>query len=123
MPNLPPLVYAMLLAPLALILVAAIVKTWQAREARSWPQAAGKVVTSVAELREVRVSDDEREDGYRMESRNFANVTYEYSVGGQEARQQPHLDRRGPRQFPGRREAREIPGRQHRHGLLQSAPS
>lgn len=82
MPNLPPLVYAMLLAPLALILVAAIVKTWQAREARSWPQVAGKVVTSVAEVREVRVSDDEREDGYRMESRNFANVTYEYSVGG-----------------------------------------
>jgi hypothetical protein len=81
-PNLPPLVYAMLLAPLALILIAAIVKTWQAREARSWPQAPGKVVTSVAELREVRVSDDEREDGYRMESRNFANVTYEYSVSG-----------------------------------------
>ncbi|MBR0725288.1 DUF3592 domain-containing protein [Bradyrhizobium manausense] len=82
MPHLPPLVYAMLLAPLALILIAAIVKTWQAREARSWPQAPGKVVASVAELREVRVSDDEREDGYRMESRNFANVTYEYSVGG-----------------------------------------
>jgi hypothetical protein len=81
-PNLPPLVYAMLLAPLALILIAAIVKTWQAREAQSWPQVSGKVVTSVAELREVRVSDDEREDGYRMESRNFANVTYEYSVSG-----------------------------------------
>ena len=82
MPNLPPMVYAMLLAPLALILIAAIVKTWQAREAQSWPQVSGKVVTSVAELREVRVSDDEREDGYRMESRNFANVTYEYSVSG-----------------------------------------
>ncbi|TYL84388.1 DUF3592 domain-containing protein [Bradyrhizobium cytisi] len=82
MPNLPPLVYAMLLAPLALILIAAIVKTWQAREARSWPQVSGKVVTSVAEVREVRVSDDEREDGYRMESRNFANVTYEYSLSG-----------------------------------------
>jgi hypothetical protein len=81
-PNLPPLVYAMLLAPLALILVAAIVKTWQAREARSWPQVTGKVVISVAELREIRVSDDEREDGYRIESRNFANVTYEYSVAG-----------------------------------------
>jgi hypothetical protein len=81
-PNLPPLVYAMLLAPLALILIAAIVKTWQAREAQSWSQVSGKVVTSVAELREVRVSDDEREDGYRMESRNFANVTYEYSVSG-----------------------------------------
>ncbi|EJN13030.1 Protein of unknown function (DUF3592) [Bradyrhizobium sp. YR681] len=85
-PNLPPLVYAMLLAPLALILVAAIVKTWQAREARSWPQTPGKVVTSIAELREVRVSDDEREGGYRMESRNFANVTYEYSVGGRKLR-------------------------------------
>jgi hypothetical protein len=81
-PNLPPLVYAMLLAPLALILIAAIVKTWQAREARSWPLVSGKVVTSVAEVREVRVSDDEREDGYRMESRNFANVAYEYSVSG-----------------------------------------
>jgi hypothetical protein len=85
-PQLPPLVYAMLLAPLALILIAAIVKTWQAREARSWPQVPGKVVTSVAEVREVRVSDDEREDGYRMESRNFANVTYEYSVAGKKLR-------------------------------------
>lgn len=81
-PNLPPLVCAMLLAPLALILIAAVAKTWQAREARSWPQVSGKVVTSVAELREVRVSDDQREDGYRMERRNFANVTYEYSVNG-----------------------------------------
>ena len=76
----------MLLAPLALILIAAVVKTWQAREARSWPQAPGKVVTSVAEVREVRVSDDEREDGYRMENRNFANVTYEYSAGGRKLR-------------------------------------
>jgi hypothetical protein len=81
-PDLPWLVYAMLLAPLGLILIAATVKTWQAREARSWPQAPGKVVTSVAEVREVRVSDDGREEGYRLESRNFANVTYEYSVGG-----------------------------------------
>lgn len=86
MPNLPPLVYAMLLAPLALILIAAIVKTWQVREARGWPQAAGKVVTSVAEVREVKVSDDEREDDYRTENRNFANVTYEYSVGGRKLR-------------------------------------
>ena len=123
MPNLPPLVYAMLLAPLALILIAAIVKTWQAREARSWPQVSGKVVTSVAEVREVRVSDDEREDGYRMESRNFANVDLRIFGERPETELQPHLDRRGPRQFPGRREAREIPGRQHRHGLLQSAPS
>ncbi|TQF34767.1 hypothetical protein UNPA324_32840 [Bradyrhizobium sp. UNPA324] len=76
----------MLLAPLGLLLVAAIVKTWQAREARSWPQAPGKVVTSVAEVREVRVSDDDREEGYRLEKRNFANVTYEYAVGGRKLR-------------------------------------
>ncbi len=86
MPDLPWFVYAMLLAPLGLILVAAIVKTWQVREARNWPQTRGKVVTSVAEVREVRVSDDDREDGYRLESRNFANVTYEFAVGGRKLR-------------------------------------
>jgi hypothetical protein len=85
-PDLPWFVYAMLLAPLALILVAAIVKTWQVREARGWPQAPGKVVTSVAELRDVKVFDDDREEGSRLESRNFANVTYEYSVGGRKLR-------------------------------------
>lgn len=86
MPDLPWFVYAMLLAPLGLLLVAAVVKTWQAREARSWPQVPGKVVTSVAEAREVRVSDDDREEGYRLESRTFANVTYEYAVGGRKLR-------------------------------------
>ena len=86
MPDLPWFVYAMLLAPLGLILVAAIVKTWQVREARSWLQAPGKVVTSVAEVREVKVFDDDREGGSRLESRNFANVTYEYSVSGRKLR-------------------------------------
>src|SRR5512139_1592876 len=81
-PDLPWRVFAMLLAPLGLILIAAAYKTWQAREARSWPQTSGKIVTSVAEVREVKVSDDDREDGFRLESRNFANVTYEYSVNG-----------------------------------------
>ncbi|GMO93713.1 DUF3592 domain-containing protein [Bradyrhizobium sp. TM239] len=86
MPDLPWFVYAMLLAPLGLILIAAAVKTWQVREARNWPQAPGKVVTSVAEVREIRVSDSDREDGYRLEKRNFANVTYEYAVGGRKLR-------------------------------------
>ncbi|MFT4121584.1 DUF3592 domain-containing protein [Bradyrhizobium sp.] len=86
MPDLPWFVYVMLLAPLGLILIAAAVKTWQVREARGWPQAPGKVVTSFAEVREVRVSDDQRAEGYRLESRNFANVTYEYSVGGRKLR-------------------------------------
>lgn len=86
MPDLPWFVYAMLLAPLGLLLIAAVVKTWQVREARNWPQTTGKVVRSVAETRDVRVSDDEREEGYRLESRNFANVTYEYSAGGRKLR-------------------------------------
>ncbi len=86
MPDLPWFVYAMLLAPLGLLLIAAIVKTWQVREARNWPQVAGKVVLSVAETREVKVFDDEREGSYRFESRNFANVTYEYAVGGRKQR-------------------------------------
>lgn len=86
MPDLPWFVYAMLLAPLGLLLVAAVVKTWQVREARNWPQAPGKVVTSVAEVREVRVSDSDREEGYRLEKRNFANVTYEYAIGGRKLR-------------------------------------
>ena len=86
MPDLPWFVYAMLLAPLGLLLVAAVVKTWQVREARNWPQVPGKVVTSVAEVREVRVSDSDREEGYRLDKRNFANVTYEYAVGGRKLR-------------------------------------
>ncbi|TPQ39336.1 DUF3592 domain-containing protein [Bradyrhizobium guangdongense] len=86
MPDLPWFVYAMLLAPLGLILVAAVVKTWEVREASRWPKTMGKVVTSVAEAREVRVSDSDREEGYRMESRNFANVTYEYTVFGRKQR-------------------------------------
>jgi hypothetical protein len=81
-PHLPWPVYAMLLAPLALILIAAIVKTWQAREARNWPQVMGKVVTSVSEVREVKVSDNDNEGGYRLEKRNFANVVYEYQANG-----------------------------------------
>ncbi|WP_052833102.1 DUF3592 domain-containing protein [Bradyrhizobium sp. LTSP885] len=86
MPNLPWLVYAMLLAPLGLILIAAVVKTWQAREAKGWPQTAGCVVTSTVELREVKVPDDDREDGERLEQRNFANVVYEYTANGRKLR-------------------------------------
>jgi len=85
-PDLPWTVYVMLLAPLGLLLAAAIVKTWQVREARSWLLAPGKVVVSVAEVREVRISDSDREDGHRLEKRNFANVTYEYAVGGRKLR-------------------------------------
>lgn len=86
MPDVPWYVYAMLLAPVGLILVAAVYKTLQVRAAREWPSAAGKVVISNAEVREVKVIDSEREVGHRFEQRNFANVVYEYSVGGRKLR-------------------------------------
>lgn len=86
MPDLPWFVYAMLLAPLGLILVAAVYKTLQVRAAREWPSTPGKVVISNSELRDVRVLDRDREDNYRIEQRNFANISYEYSVGGEKLR-------------------------------------
>ena len=86
MPDLPWFVYAMLLAPLGLILVAAIYKTLQVRAAREWPSTPGKVVVSNSELRDVKVLDSEREAGRKLEKRNFANIVYEYSVSGQKLR-------------------------------------
>ncbi len=83
MPDLPWFVYAMLLAPLGLILVAAAYKTLQVRAAREWPSTPGKVVISNSEVREVKVLDSERESGHKFEARNFANIVYEYSVSGQ----------------------------------------
>lgn len=86
MPDLPWFVYLMLLAPLLLVLGAAAYKTLQVRAAREWPQAAGKVVVSEAEVRETRVIDSDREEGHRNEQRNYANITYEYSVAGAKLR-------------------------------------
>ena len=83
MPDLPWFVYAMLLAPLGLILVAAAYKTLQVRAISDWPSTPGKVVTSNSELREIKVLDASRENGHRFEPRNFANIAYEYSVSGQ----------------------------------------
>ncbi len=83
MPDLPWFVYAMLLAPLGLILFAAAYKALQVRAAREWPSTPGKVVISAAEVRDIKVLDSERESGHRFEQRNFANIVYEYSVSGQ----------------------------------------
>ncbi|MEP6841156.1 MAG: DUF3592 domain-containing protein [Bradyrhizobium sp.] len=86
MPDLPWYVYAMLLAPLGLILFAAAYKSLQVRAAREWPSTPGKVVVSKAEVRKIRVIDSDREDGHRFEERNFANVVYEYAVAGKKLR-------------------------------------
>jgi hypothetical protein len=83
MPNLPWYVTAMLLAPLALILFGAVYKSLQVRVASRWPSAPGKVVVSSSQVRDVRVLDASREDGFRIEQRNFANIVYEYSVRGE----------------------------------------
>jgi hypothetical protein len=83
MPDLPWYVYAMLLAPLALILFAAVYKSLQVRAASDWPSTPGKVVISNSQVREIRVIDRSREDGFRLEPRNFANIVYEYSVSGE----------------------------------------
>ena len=82
MPDLPWFVYAMLLAPFGVIVIAAAYKTLQVRAASDWPSVEGRVVTSAAQMRSVRVIDDDREDGRGHEQRNFANVIYEYSVAG-----------------------------------------
>jgi hypothetical protein len=83
MPDLPWYVYAMLLAPLALVLFAGAYKSLQVRAAGEWPSTPGKVVVSDSQLRDVRVMDANREDGFRLEPRNFANIVYQYSVSGQ----------------------------------------
>jgi ribosomal protein L21E len=79
-PDIPWFVYAMLLAPFGLILVAAGVKYLQVRAARDWPSTPGRVVISHIETRKVKVIDSSREDGHYFEERNFAGVTYEYTV-------------------------------------------
>ena len=86
MPDLPWFVYAMLLAPLGLILGVAVYKTLQVRAAREWPSTAGKVVVSKAEVRKVKVIDGDRQAGHRFEERNFADIVYEYSVAGRKLR-------------------------------------
>jgi Protein of unknown function (DUF3592) len=85
-PDVPWFVYAMLLAPLGLVLVVAAWKTWQARAASKWPSTPGKVVISNSEVRDVTVMDSDREDGRKVEQRNFANIVYEYSVAGKKLR-------------------------------------
>ena len=86
LPDLPWFVYAMLLAPLGLLLAAATYKSLQVRAAREWPSTAGKVVVSKAEVRKVKVIDGERAEGHRFEERNFVDIVYEYSVAGRKLR-------------------------------------
>jgi hypothetical protein len=86
LPDLPWFVYAMLLAPLGLLLGVAVYKSLQVRAAREWPSAAGKVVVSKSEVRKVKVIDSDRAEGHRFEERNFADIVYEYTAAGRKLR-------------------------------------
>ncbi|WKA29751.1 DUF3592 domain-containing protein [Bradyrhizobium roseum] len=86
MPDLPWFAYAILLAPLGLLLGIACYKSLQVRAAREWPSTAGKVVVSKTEVRKVKVIDSDRAEGHRFEERNFADIVYEYSVAGRKLR-------------------------------------
>jgi hypothetical protein len=82
LPDIPWFVYAMVLAPFGLFLVAVGYKYLQVRAARNWPATPGKVMVSTSEVRSVEVLDDERSDHKSAEQRNFANIVYHYNVGG-----------------------------------------
>src|SRR5262249_32228 len=89
MPDLPWFVYAIPLAMVGLIAVAAIYKWLQVRAAADWPETTGKVVVSTSQARKVETFDDDREGGKGEEERNFANIVYEYTVSGQKFRNDP----------------------------------
>jgi ribosomal protein L21E len=83
LPDIPWFVYAMLLAPVGLIVFAAIYKSFEVRAASDWPSVPGEVVISAPQVRKVKVIDGNREEGHYYEERNFANVTYQYVIAGQ----------------------------------------
>ena len=60
MPDLPWFVYAVPLAMVGLIAVAAFYKWLQVRAASHWPQTTGKVVVSTSQARKVETFDDDR---------------------------------------------------------------
>ena len=83
MPDVPWLLYAFPLAMVGLIAFATLYKYIQVRGAARWPQVAGKIVASTTQARAVKTFDDDLADQQSEEQRNFANVVYEYVVGGQ----------------------------------------
>jgi Protein of unknown function (DUF3592) len=86
MPDLPWFVYAWPLLMIGVVVVAAVYKLLEVRQAAGWPQTTGKVVVSTAQVRKVKTFDDDRKGGRGEEQRNFANVVYEYEVSGQKLR-------------------------------------
>lgn len=75
--------YLVAVAMAAVVLFATFYKMKQVRRASRWPSAQGRVVSSGPQERKVPVmSDVQRADGKaQYETRNFAHIVYEYSVG------------------------------------------
>jgi hypothetical protein len=82
------LVYGIAAAMAGLIIFATVYKLIEVQRASRWPSAPGRVVSSGQQARKVKVfSDVQRADGKpQYEIRNFANVVYEYDVGGRKVR-------------------------------------
>lgn len=83
--------WLVILTPLLMLAViggAAAYKYIQVNNARSWRSVPGVVVVSGVEARKVEVSDSSvrRLDGEGTETRNFANVVYEYELFGKKLR-------------------------------------
>jgi hypothetical protein len=84
------LLFAIVMAFDALFIVAAVAKLREVAAAKHWMAAAGRIISSRAEVRRVaRPSDNSDRRGDDYELRNFAAVTYEF--------QTPQGPRRGTR--------------------------
>ena len=77
------IVYLFLAAFPGLIVVAAIYKYFEVRQAARWPSAPGRVMASGRETRRVRSGGPDSDD---TETRNFAKIIYEYTVDGRRYR-------------------------------------
>lgn len=68
---------------LAIVTLATVVKWFEVRRAATWAEAPGKVISARAVARKVRGADSHERAvaGDDLETRNFAEVTYEYHVG------------------------------------------
>ena len=68
---------------IGLLAIATIVKYVQVRRARSWVAAPGRIISSKAVTRKVRrIGADPGDSAEDTEVRNFADVGYEFKVGG-----------------------------------------
>ncbi len=77
------IIYLILAAFPALIVVAAVYKYFEVWQASRWPKAQGRVVVSTSEARSVKSMNAKSDD---TERRTFAKIVYEFTVAGRKYR-------------------------------------